>query len=192
MGKRWNKFHPLFGADLKVGFETTFPRTVASDGIEQFYAKSGLVHNPPDEPIIRVYEPATEILGSCKEGDAAQVFFEPVSLDGSLFRRLVFARKVDHCTGKPRRWMIAARHGELFHFGFDSQNSRSEKYLSLAYTGLEESFIPVYVKIQEKGEEEEFVYLEVWAWDENGGRVVAQARRVSEEEVPQSLLKLPC
>ena len=184
----WNKFHPLFGPDLKVGFETTFPRTVNLDGIEQFYVKSGLVHDPPDEPIIRIYEPATEILGSCKDGEAAQVFFEPISLNSSLFRRLVFARKVDHRTKKPRHWMVVARHGELFHFGFDSHNSRSEKYLSLAYMGLEESFIPVYVKIQEKGGEGGFVYLEVWAWDEKGGRVAVQARRVSKEEVPQSLI----
>ena len=188
MEKRWNKFHPLFGPDLKVGLETTFPKGVTLNGVEQFYVKSGLVHDPPNKPIIRIYEPATEVLGSCKDGEAAQVFFEPVPSDGSLFRRLVFSRKVDHDTQRPRCWMVAARHGELFHFGFDSQNSRSEKYLSLAYTGLEKGFIPVYVKIQEKGGEGGFVYLEVWAWDEESGKVVVQARRVSEQEVPRSLL----
>lgn len=186
MGRTWNKFHPLFGTDLKVGFETTFPKEVVLS-LDSLYEKNGLIHDPPNEPTKRVYEPAVEVFGSCLDGVAAQVFFEPVSLDGSLFRRLVFSRKVNHHTQKPRCWMVVARHGELFHFGFDSRNSRSEKYLSLAYTGLQESFIPVYVKIQ-NGKEGSFVYLEIWAWDEESSKVVVQARRVSEQEAPGSLL----
>ena len=189
MGKRWNKFHPLFGPDLKVGFETTFPKAAFLD-LDPLYEKSGLIHDPPNETFKRIYEPAIEILGSCKDGDAAQVFFEPALLDGVLFKRLVFTRKINHRSGKPRRWMAAARHGELFNFGFDSWNSREERYLSLAYPGLNEQFIPVYVKIQD-GKEGSFLYLEVWSWDDNN-QVVVQARRVLGEEIPGSLTKLPC
>lgn len=189
LGKIWNKFHPLFGPDLKVGLETTFPKAASLD-LDPLYEKSGLVHNSPSEQTVRVYEPAVKVLGSCLDGEAAQIFFEPALLDGVLRRRLVFARKIDS-SGKPRRRMVAARHNELFDFGFDSWNSRSERYLLLAYPGLNEQFIPVYVKIQNGKEEkeEESVFLEVWAWDECGKNVVVQARRVvSEEEVPKSLL----
>ncbi len=183
LGKVWNKFHQIFGPDLKVGFETTFSKG-KEVVLDPLYGKNGLIHDPPDATVKRVYEPA-KVLGSCLDGEAAQVFFEPALLDGALFRRLVFARKIDHRNGRPRQWMVIARHGELFHFGFDSWNSRDERYLSLAYPGLNEQFIPVYVKIQEKGGL--FVYLEVWAWD-NDDNVVVQARRVSEQDVPKSLL----
>ncbi len=183
----WNKFHPLFGPDLKVGFETTFPKAVVLDLLE-LYGRSGLIHDPPNEPTKRVYEPAIEVRGSCVDGEAAQVFFEPVSPVESLFRRLIFARKIEHYTQKPRRWMAAARLGEVANFGFDSWNSKDQRYLSLAYIGLNEQFIPVYVKIQDRkeGKGEEFVFLEVWAWDDDG-KVVVQGRRVVKSEAPESL-----
>ena len=189
MGERmWNKFHQLFGPDLKVGFETTFPKEVVLN-LDPLYEKSGLIHDSAKESVKRIYEPAVEVLGSRKDGEAVQIFFEPVSLANSLFRRLVFARKIKNPAQKPRCWMIAARHGEITHFGFDSWNSKDQRYLSLAYPGIIKQFIPVYVKIQngKEGEEKkEFVYLEVWAWDEDG-KVVVQGRRVNEEETPKSL-----
>ncbi len=181
----WNKFHPLFGPDLKVGFETTFPKEAVLN-LDPLYEKSGLIHDSAKESVKRVYEPAIKVLESCLDGGAAQVFFEPVLSDGSLFRRLVFARKINHSTQKPRPWMVAARHGEVSHFGFDSWNSRNEKYLSLAYPGINEQFIPVYVKIQDG--KEGFIYLEIWAWDEDGEKIVVQGRRVAENRVPKSLL----
>lgn len=82
--------------------------------------------------------------------------------------------------------MVAARYGEVSHFGFDSWNSRNEKYLSLAYPGINKQFIPVYVKIQDG--KEGFIYLEIWAWDEDGEKIVVQGRRVAENRVPKSLL----
>lgn len=184
----WNKFHPLFGSDLKVGFETTFSKEVILS-LDPLYEKSGLVHNSPSEQTIRVYEPAIKVLGSCKDGEAAQIFFEPALPDGALYKRLVFTRKLDHRSGKPRQWMAAARHGEITHFGFDSWNSKDQKYLSLAYPGLSEEFVPVFVKIRDG--KEGFVYLEVWSWSQNwekGGRdqIVVQGRRVNEEETPES------
>ncbi len=186
MGKIWGKFHPLFKSNLKVGFETTFPKEAVVLNLDPLYEKSGLIYNSAKESVKRVYEPAVQILGSCLNGEAAQVFFEPVSLTGSLFRRLVFARKMKYSSRKPRLWMVAARYGEVSCFGFDSWNSRSERYLSLAYAGMEESFIPVYVKIQNG--KEDFIYLEVWAWDEGEGKnVVVQARRISKNETPELL-----
>jgi hypothetical protein len=186
MGEKiWNKFHPLFGPDLKVGFETTFLRGAVLD-INPLYKKNGLIHEPPtSETVKRIYEPAIEVRGSCVDGDAAQVFFEPVSLAESLFRRLVFARKFEHSAQKPRRWMTAARFGEVVPFGFDSWNSKSQRYLALAYPGLNEQFVPVYVKIQ-NGKEDSFIYLEVWAWEKDE-KVVVQGRRVNEEETPKLL-----
>ncbi len=178
----WHKFYPLFGNDLKVGFETTF-RKEAVLNLNPLYSKSGLVYEKPNESVKRVYEPATKVLGSCVDGDAAQVFFKSVSSDGLLFRRLVFTRKLR------RHWMVATRHGEIATFGFDSWNSRDERYLSLAYPGLNGLFVPVYIKIQDGREEkgEEFLYLEVWAWGDEP-QVVVQARRVNEKEAPESLI----
>ncbi len=181
----WNKFHPLFGPNLKVGFETTFRKEVVILSLDPLYEKSGLVHDSPKESVKRIYEPAIEVRGSCVDGDAAQVFFEPVSPTESFFRRLVFARKFKHSAQKPRRWMMAARFGEVVPFGFDSWNSKSQRYLALAYPGLNEEFVPVYVKIQ-NGKEGSFIYLEVWAWDKDD-KVVVQGRRVNEEETPESL-----
>lgn len=184
MGKIWHKFHPLFGSYLKVGFETTFPKGTALN-LGSLYEKSGLIHDPPNEKVVRVYEPATKILGSCLDGDATQVFFEPVSPANSLFRRLMFFRNTD--PKKPRHWMIAARFNETSHFGFDSWNTRNERYLPLAYPseGVDGQFIPVYFKIQTEGGD--FVYLEVWSWNEKSN-VVIQARRVSEKEAPEHLI----
>lgn len=179
----WNKFHPLFGPDLKVGFATTFRKKVVLS-LNPLYERSGLIHKPHDESVKRVYEPAIKVLGSCKDGEVAQVFFKPVSPVESLFRRLVFFRKI--YSQKPCPWMVAARYGEVSHFGFDSWNSRNEKYLSLAYPGINKQFIPVYVKIQDG--KEGFIYLEIWAWDEDGKKIVVQGRRVAENRVPKSLL----
>ncbi|MCX6813344.1 MAG: hypothetical protein NTV77_02610 [Candidatus Azambacteria bacterium] len=182
MERVWNKFHTLFGPDLKVGFETTFTKEVVLN-LNMLYWKSGLIHNSPSETVKRVYEPAVKVLGSCKDGEAVQVFFEPVSPVEALFRRLVFFRKA--YPQKPRPWVVAARHGEVEHFGFDSWNSKDQKYLSLAYPGVSGEFAPVYVKIQD-GKEDGFVYLEVWAWSEDG-KVVVQGRRVGKSETPESL-----
>ncbi|MDP2945926.1 MAG: hypothetical protein Q8N61_00525 [bacterium] len=184
MGERiWNKFHPLYGPDLKVGLETTFRKDVVLD-LDPLYGKSGLIHDSAKESVQRVYEPAVKVLGSCKDGKAVQIFFEPVSSASSLFQRLVFTRKFNP-TQKPRCWTVAARHGEVSHFGFDSWNSKDQRYLSLAYPGISGQFIPVYVKIQNG--KEGFVYLEVWAWEEDG-EVVIQARRVENADVPESLI----
>jgi len=183
----WNKFHALYGADLKVGFETTFPKEVVLN-LDPLYEKSGLIYNPLNKRTKRIYEPAVKVLGSCLNGWAAQVFFEPVSPTESLFRRLVFARKFEHSTQKSRCWMVAARHGEVSHFGFDSWNSKDQKYLSLAYPGVSGEFVPVFVKIQEQnnGRKEGVIYLEIWAWGEKS-QVVVQGRRVDKEETPELL-----
>lgn len=187
--KIWNKFHPLFGPDLKVGFETTFPKTVAPADLDPLYEKSGLFRHILGETVRRVYEPAVKIVGSCLDGEVAQVFFEPVPQAGSLFRRLVFSRKLGE-SQKPRCWIVAARHGEIAHFGFDSWNSKDLRYLALAYPGQSDGqFAPVYFKIQEKkgGEKENcFVYLEVWALDDEV-QVLVCARRIDEKAAPAHL-----
>jgi len=186
LGERiWQKFHPLFGPDLKVGFETTFPKGALPVDLDPLYEKSGLVHKPPNEKTARVYEPA-RVFCSCCEGRLAQVLFVPVSQKGALFRRLMFTRKIEN--GQPRRWTVAARHGEVAPFGFDSWNSKSQKYLALAYPGTtdNDTFAPAYVKIQNIGCGG-FVYLELWAWDDEV-QVLFHARRVNEGDVPEHLL----
>lgn len=182
MGEKvWNKFHPVFGPDLKVGFETTFPRGAILE-LDPLYEKSGLVYKPPNEKIVRVYEPA-KVMGSCCEGRMVNILFVPVVPQrGTLFRRLMFTRKIEK--GQPRRWITMARHEEAAPFGFDSWNSKNPKYLTLAYPDQEE-FVPVYVKIQNI--DGNFVYLELSANDDEA-QVLFSASRVNENMVPKHLL----
>lgn len=180
MVKFWGKFHPLFESDLKVGFETTFPRGGVKD-IDPSYKINGLIHDSAKEPVVRIYEPAVAIIGSCKSSAVAHIYFEPISSDKAKYRRLVFTRNVSRRTKKPWNRIVAARHGEIEHFGFDSWNSKDERYLSLAYPG--NSFIPVYFKIQGNG----FAYVEVYAWEKDG-KVIIQGRRIVEESAPKVLL----
>ncbi|MDO8743429.1 MAG: hypothetical protein Q7J30_02685 [Candidatus Azambacteria bacterium] len=188
----WSKFHPLFGADLKVGFETTFPAVTVLDLLDPLYEKSGLIHYQPKESIVRICEPATKIVGSCLDNDAAQVLFKPVSSDGPLYQRLVFARKIDHQLQKARRWIVAARYPSAYYheittFGFDSPlNSNNQRYLPLAYPGRDPDgqFAPVYFKIQNG--KEEFIYLETWVLDDLV-QVLVTARRVEESKAPEHL-----
>ena len=195
MGERvWQKFHPIFGPDLKVGFETTFPKGTALNDLDPLYEKSELIHKPSNETTVRVYEPA-RVFCSCFDGRQAQVLFVPVPQKGALFRRLVFARKIEK--GQPRRWMVVARHEEAVPFGFDSWNSKNQRYLALAYPGDEE-FTLTYVKAQVFEEEKEegfirdvsgeFVYLELWV-DDDEVQVLFSARRVNEDAVPKHLLQ---
>ena len=187
--KTWSKFHPLFGSDLKVGFETTFPRdaVLGLDSLDSLYARNNLVYDPGSGPIKRIYEPVTKIVGSCVDGDVALVFFEPVSQTGSLFRRLVFARKVE--AQGPRYWMVAARHGEVSHFGFDSWNSKDQRYLALGY-GIDEQFIPTFFKVYGNEESKEdgkaSTYLKVWAFDD-GPQIVVTSKKINEKDAPEHL-----
>ncbi len=185
MGERvWNKFHPIFGPDLKVGFETTFQRGAEPKDLDPLYRKSGLIHDPPSETVVRICEPA-RITGSCCDGDKkAQILFVPVSQKGFLFRRLVFARKIEG-SGQARRWMVVARHGEIATFGFDSWNSKSQHYLELAYPGEGGEFAPTFIKIRDA--DGSFVYLELGAWDDEV-QVLFSAERVDEKMAPKLLL----
>lgn len=175
--KTWYKFHPLVGATLKVAFESNFlPQEIL--GIDERYSRFGMIYK--NHSVQRIYEPALEIVGSFETDTAVQIFFEPISPEPQ-YRRLVFAKK----TGK-RNWMLAGRHGEEKVFGFNAENSRDEHYLPLAYPGLTGEFIPVYFKIRKNGDPG-FIYLEVWAWDEDK-KTTIQARRVDEAEAPGHLI----
>ena len=187
LGERiWQKFHPIFGPDLKVGFETTFPKGAVPVDLDPLYRRSGLVHDPPSETIVRICEPA-RITGSCCDGgEKAQVLFVPVPQRGAIFRRLVFARKIGE-DGHPRKWMIVARHGEIATFGFDSWNSKNQRYLALAYPGEGSEFVPTYIKIQDVNGG--FVYLELGAYDDEV-QVLFTACRVNEGKVPKLLKNL--
>ncbi len=182
MERIWHKFHPLYGSNLRVGFETTFPKTADLSNLNPLYSKSGLVYEKPNESVIRIYEPATNIIGSCEKDEMAQVFFESVS-PKPLFQRLVFFKR-------PQKWMIAARHDEPSHFGFNSHNNRNRNgtYLALAYPGLSKIFSPVFIKIQNGGD---FIYLGIWAWNEDK-KTVVWARKIdkrSEDWIPKPLIR---
>lgn len=182
----WNKFHPIFGPDLKVGFETTFPKGAVLD-LDPLYRRSGLVHEPPKEKVVRIYDPA-RVMGSCCDGGKkAQILFVPVSRKGALFRRLVFARKIGD-DRRPFVWLTFGRHAEVTPFGFDSWNSRDQRYLALAYPGADGEFAPTFVKIQDVNRG--FVYLKLGAYDDEV-QVLFSADRVDENIVPKHLRLAP-
>ncbi|MFH1392998.1 MAG: hypothetical protein ABIG73_01265 [Patescibacteria group bacterium] len=179
----WNKFHSIFGPDLKVGFETTFPKGAVLN-LDPLYEKSGLVHKPPKENVVRVYEPARVSGSCCNGGEKAQILFAPVSQKGARYRRLVFTRKIGD-DGQPRRWMTFGRHAEVTPFGFDFWNTKNQKYLALAYPGPSGEFTPTFVKIGSA--DGDFIYLELGAWDDEV-QVLFTADRVNEDAVPKHLL----
>ena len=81
--------------------------------------------------------------------------------------------------------MLAARHDEIATFGFDSWNSKNQRYLALAYPGkgLDGQFVSVYFKIKNG---EGFAYLEIYALDDEC-QLLVTARRVDEEIAPEHL-----
>lgn len=190
--KSWKKFHPLWENTLKVALESNYPTSEDLSFLDSQYKKNGMVHKNFRESVARVYEPATAVVGDYEKNNGCQIVFQPLQSPKILFRRLMFSRKIDNnFRGKiPRYLMAAARHYELFTFGFDGIKSRNLKYLSLAYPGRiseDESgsliFTPVFFKIYL---ETQPIYLEVWAWDKDD-KTIVQARRVNENENPMSL-----
>lgn len=174
----WQKFHPLYGAALKVSFENTFlPETVF--GLDLRYQENHLIYVDDFTKKVKVYEPSLETIGDNKNSEAVQVIFEPLQYLQPLWRHLQFTRG--------NSWIIAARLGEEKVFGFDAEiNPQRKRYMRIAYPGRSSQFIPVYFKIQEK-DASDFIYLEVWAWDKDK-EVIIQARRVAEYEAPDHLI----
>lgn len=178
----WNKFHPLFGADLKVGFKTLLPSSAVLENVGE-YERRWLVHRNPQESVQLIYEPA---FADISENSSRQsvVIFSPIAFPDALRRKLEFRRKNDRRTQLPRRWMVAGRHDEDFPFGFSSFFSEDSTYLSLSYPSVTGEFIPVYFKIEDK--DGRFVYYKVTAHDDEN-RVCVSGIVCDEAEAPENL-----
>lgn len=176
----WQKFHSLYGCVLKVALENDFlPGMVV--GLDSRYKDSSLLYTKKfkKQLVEKVYEPALKIAGP-DENNAVQIFFEPIIFPKPRYRRLMFLKEIR------QDWLVAARHGEESVFGFDAKNSRHLNYLPIAYPGRSGQFIPVYFKIQEK-DAPDFIYLEVWSWNEDK-KIIVQCRHIIEEEAPDILI----
>lgn len=199
-GFAWAKFHPVFGPDLKVALESTFPRDFGPKynfdvrSVSQSFDVpfpplvrliEQLVHANPSETIRRVYHPAVTETTEKRTG----VTFVPWILpEGEAFKRLVFRRK--ERDRKYRFSMFCARFDEHFAFGFSSINSTNQGYVSLAYPGKNPEFKPVFVKIWERGKETAPTYLKIEAKDseEYGGSVKVTAEICEDTASPLHLV----
>lgn len=135
------KFHSIFGADLRVALEATFDPHVNIEPVGEVYPN--LLHVSPF--VKRVYYPAIS------DGDmlcslSGQVVFIPwVNEEEVQYHRLVlWAQSID---GK-NFWMRFGRFGELESFTFNDVN---KPYIHLDFFSLRrDEFIPLYMRARNR------------------------------------------
>ena len=180
---RWNRFHSLWGAegetDLTVGFKTIVSKENALHGLDEKYLRARLVHDNPKETVKLVYEPAVV--------QPYGVTFAPASIPDFFGRKLEFHRKDDKETMLPRRWIVAARHGESSCFGFSAWDSKNSNYLALAFPTRAQDgsstgeFLPLYLKTEGAHGD---IYLVVGAKGD-GDKIAVSCVEVEEEDAPE-------
>lgn len=180
---QWSKFPAeLYGADLKVALESTFPKGLMPIPNPQATAPKSIPADMTYESqnITRYYHPAFG-------GDSEIIFVPRLTRDGELFRRLMFRRKMSRENPHEGRMeMRMARFGEEKPFGFScwkQGDPGSPGYVALAYPGMTPKFVPVYVRI------ESFplpAFLKIEAEDVDAG-VCVRVTNVTSEEVPPTL-----
>lgn len=177
----YTKFHPVFGAALKVALETTFSPEVELlfPDVPEGLDLSKLIYD--DVSVRRVYHPAV-VSGDMKDKTEAIISFLPfVDQAEALYHRLCFRTKVKQ--GKFAYQVMLGRFGEENPFGFSDLN---KPYINLDFLSKrEDGFVPLYVKVVAEGE---FVYFEIRATADEDSVVLA-VRRLSEYEVPAHLAR---
>lgn len=190
---RWEKFPgEIYGPDLKVALESTFPREIAPQSNPCVIPPKSLPKGMDfeDEHRCRYYNPAIpdrpKSVYEMKTG--SKILFVPrFTKDGELFRRIVFRRKM--LPGFPnegRKQMMLARFGEKEPFGFScwKEGDRgTARYVSLAFPGKSETFIPVFLRIDEYPNP---VFLKIEAREVENG-VLVLSRDASRDEIPEHL-----
>lgn len=183
----WNKFHSLFGKKLKVALETSFPphsMELDFSPVPEGVDRSQLLF--ANEFVMKVYHPAFAD-GDVSGKDQGITMFMPwVNEETAQYHRLVFRRD-------PRSdiRIAFARFGEKEPFMF----GLGKPYINLDFESKTDSFVPVYVRIDEP--EKPRVYLVVYARavvNDEADRearladtVLVLAKRVGEAEVPDHL-----
>lgn len=100
------------------------------------------------------------------------------------YRRLHLRRHTSGGRTPARMW--CGRAGEKEAFGFNTEGSKSEVYLPLAYPGKSGRFEPLFIKVMDPGMNAPY-YLKVEAHDEADGVVAVEASLVSVLKVPAFL-----
>lgn len=150
---KWLKFPgELFGVDLKVALESTYPK-----GHET--TANPFVHPPRlvpsemffrDTTIDRYYHPAVARMN--EDGVRTVLFVPRFTKDGECFKRLVFRRKMRRDDPECGRYgMMFGRHEEEFPFGFScwkAGDKGNSGYVSLAYPGIASEFVPVFARVE--------------------------------------------
>lgn len=190
---RWEKFPgEIYGPDLKVALESTFPIEIVPQlnphVIPPKLLPKGMDFG--DEYRCRYYNPAIirhSEIGSEIEIGSKVLFVPRFTKDGELFRRIVFRRKM--LPGFPnegRKQMMLARFGEKEPFGFScwKEGDRGTAgYVSLAFPGKSETFIPVFLRIDEYTDP---VFLKIEAREFKNG-VLVLSYSVDRDEIPEHL-----
>ncbi|QQG45605.1 MAG: hypothetical protein HYW89_01635 [Candidatus Sungiibacteriota bacterium] len=181
----WLKFPgEIFGPDLKVALETTFPKDVVPQPNPLVSVPASI---PPmdyhDDRVARYYHPAYEI---GPDVGGRLIFVPRFTEESKLLRRLVFRRKMDNRDPQRGRLdMMLAREGEEKPFGFSCWK-RGDKgnptYVALDFCSKTSEFVPVFVRIEQRMP----VFLKIEAEEITEG-VLVSSKVVSSAEVPESL-----
>lgn len=190
----WEKFPgEIYGPDLKVALESSFLKEVVPQSNPYVVFPKSLPKGMDfeDEHRCRYYHPAIikqPETGSEEVETGFKILFVPrFTKEGELFRRIVFRRKM--LPGFPdegRKQMMLARFGEKEPFGFScwKEGDRGTAgYVSLAFPGKSETFIPVFLRIDEYPE---IIFHKIEAEEVKNG-VLVLSRAVSCDEIPGHL-----
>lgn len=178
------KFQPLWDiGSLGVAFELNFANPLAEDvarRCELYEMERQLRLVRREKTITRLYEPAIQ-----KKIEGEDTFFEfPGELrESACFSRLMLRRRDEG------EVVVCARFGETRCFGLSLGDKNGEKtnYLSLAYPGKSGIFVPLYVRLEWRGEP---FFLQIMALDktkETSANVVVRVRKVLKKDVPAHL-----
>ena len=196
----WRKWHAVDDGGLQVALETTLPA-----GAEPEYA--GGLDFPPDEDleecdmIYRAKAVLSRIGGVPDSKETVDRHYHPrigpvadlrkpvrkvafkVHIKNGLFKRIALRRHADHGERPAEMWCGRASEKEAF--GFNTQGSKNQFFVTLAYPGLKQEFEPLFIKVAEYGEVPYF--LKVEAHDEADGVVVVEVSLISILRAPAFL-----
>ena len=187
------KFHRLYGRDLAVALEATFPGDVKIKMLRKFkFPVPALIYPAPEircqkEQVRRVYCPAVAEGDMAEQTEGSIIFLPWVDESEVLFHRLVLRLRPGGSEGgknKKFRWLKFGRFGEDSAFGFNTTTDGTP-FINLDFLSQRaEEFVPLYAKVHDGGSG--FVCFKISA-ETCEEAVTLNVRRVTEAEIPPHL-----
>lgn len=194
----WRKWHAVDDS-LQVALETTLPAGAVAEysgsvlGIMEmsedmiYRAKTvpSRIGDLPDgkETVDRHYHPRIGSAANLQKPTRKVAF--KIHIKNGLFRRISLRRHADRGERPAEMWCGRASEKEAF--GFNTQGSKNQFFVTLAYPGLKPEFEPVFIKVCEVGDRLLPYYLRVDVHDDADGFVVVEVSLVSVLKVPAFL-----